>query len=98
MRISDWSSDVCSSDLKHSAALSRSETRWLDFTDKAFSRRGMLAAGAVAATIVGAIGLGIWRGQQGIATAIGEVRDVALPDGSVMHLNTGSRVVVAFSR
>ncbi|MCJ2178460.1 FecR family protein [Novosphingobium album (ex Hu et al. 2023)] len=72
------------------------ETRWLDFEDKMFTRRRVLAAGA-AAGIAGAVGLGVWHGRRGIATAVGEVRDVTLPDGSIMHLNTDSRVVVAYS-
>lgn len=58
-----------------------------------FTRRHMLGASALAASVAGLIGFG-WLRDKGIATAVGEMRDVTLPDGSVMHLNTNSHAVV----
>jgi len=58
------------------------------------TRRRALTGGAIAATLAGLAGVGWFRQRDGIATAVGEIRDIRLPDGSVMHLNTNSRAVV----
>lgn len=64
----------------------------------AVSRRGLLMAGggAIAASVAGVAVLGLNRGQS-YNTRLGEVRVTPLADGSVMTLNTASRVVVNFS-
>lgn len=65
------------------------------------SRRGLLVAGggAVAASVAGVavVGLDLLDGGQSYNTRLGEVRVTPLADGSVMTLNTASRVVVNFS-
>jgi len=62
------------------------------------SRRGFLAMGAVAASVAtGLAGFSWLSGRQKFETAVGEVRDVTLADGSRIHLNTNSRVTVAMS-
>lgn len=56
----------------------------------------VLAIGALA--VSGVLDLGIWRTDENVyATVVGEQRSVALGDGSVVHLNTRSRVAVDFS-
>jgi len=65
------------------------------------SRRGLLMAGggAIAASVAGGVvvGLGIIDRSQSYNTRLGEVKVMPLADGSVMTLNTASRVVVEFS-
>lgn len=63
------------------------------------SRRNMLwmAGSAVAASAVGAVGLGLLGGAQRYATAKGEMLRIALADGSVVNLNTASRIDVRFT-
>lgn len=67
----------------------------------AVSRRGVLLAGggAIAAGVAGAavVGLGLADRGQRYSTRLGEVRVTPLADGSVMTLNTASRVVVSLS-
>ncbi|CAN5216429.1 FecR domain-containing protein [soil metagenome] len=56
-------------------------------------RRRIMAAAMIAATLLAAISLVTFHklyGMQRYATAIGQVSDVHLADGSVMHLNSGS--------
>jgi transmembrane sensor len=68
-----------------------------------FGSRPALAAGLVAALMVLFIGGGLLYRQQAapqmleFATAIGEVRHVALPDGSVVDLDTDTVLKVAYS-
>lgn len=68
------------------------------------TRRGWLAAAAgLAATV--AVGIGVWRAQlydpvtsQVYVTAVGEVRTLALPDGSRLTLAAASQVQTEFAR
>lgn len=70
-------------------------------TRPAFSRRGVLLAGggAIAASVAGVavVGLSLMDRGQRYNTRLGEVKVTPLADGSVMTLNTASRVVVNFS-
>jgi len=63
-------------------------------------RRIALAAAAVGATLL--VGLALWRAPHGqphsYATVRGEQRALKLEDGSVVYLNTQSRVEVSFSK
>lgn len=63
------------------------------------SRRNALWAGAAAASLagVGAVGL-LVAGPRRYNTRRGEMRVVSLEDGSVMTLNTASRIEVGYSR
>lgn len=58
---------------------------------------GGTAAGLAAAGVIGAI---LWQGgsREDFATDIGNTRVVALPDGSVVTLNTNSRMSVRFAK
>ncbi|NKF20798.1 FecR family protein [Solimonas marina] len=62
------------------------------------SRRRFVVGGALAAGLVlgGGVGFAAWRDGR-YSTAIGEVRRVPLADGSVVTLNTATRIKVAFS-
>ena len=66
-----------------------------------WSRRRVLLTGSVAASLaVAAVGTGVaWRrfAQESYATSIGETRVVPLEDGSVVTLNTNSRILVRFT-
>jgi transmembrane sensor len=55
------------------------------------------AGGAIAASLAGAVGLGVWMQSGRYATKRGEVRLVALADGSAVTLNTATRVAVRYS-
>lgn len=60
-------------------------------------RRRFLIAGLVAASLLVAVSLVSFHkfyGVQRYATGVGEVRDIHLADGSVMHLNSGSAAEV----
>lgn len=76
------------------SAETASSRRWL------LSRRELLAAGIAAATTVGAAS--IWftqhRGSTLYTSGIGEVRRIALADGSTMLLNTATEVAVEFNK
>jgi transmembrane sensor len=63
------------------------------------TRRRMfwLGGAAVAASAVGAIGLGLMTRATTYDTRIGETRVVTLEDGSIVTLNTASRIRVAFT-
>lgn len=61
------------------------------------TRRALLVGGAAAASLAGIGVFAILRGQPGgIATDIGEIRRVALLDGSAVTLDTASRIRVAY--
>ncbi len=63
------------------------------------SRRRMLwlSGSAVAAAAVGAVGIGLWGRGERYATRRGEMLRIALPDGSIVNLNTASSIDVRFS-
>lgn len=63
-------------------------------------RRAVLAGGAGLLAAAGLAGVVIWtsQSQQEFATGLGETRVVKLPDGSVVTLNTETRVSVAFTK
>jgi len=65
------------------------------------SRRGVFLAGggAIAASIAGVavVGLDLIEPGHGYNTRLGEVKVTPLADGSIMTLNTASRVIVDFS-
>ncbi len=63
----------------------------------AFSRRMMV--GSAAAALAAAAGAGVWftAAKGAYSTRRGEVRVIPLSDGSVVTLNTASRVVVRYS-
>lgn len=67
-------------------------------TDPARRRFLALGAAALSCTAVGALSLHYWMRPDRIATRIGEVRDIRLPDGSHMHLNTATEVELSFAR
>lgn len=64
------------------------------------SRRGLMLGGgsALAASLVGVIGIGLLSAPKRIETAKGDVRRVALPEGSAITLNTATLVEPAFDR
>jgi transmembrane sensor len=69
-------------------------------TAPSFSRRQMLAASVAAITVVGG-GLSwivLRGGREHYTSGIGEVRRIALEDGSTLMLNTATEVAVQFSK
>lgn len=64
----------------------------------AISRRGFVAGGALAAAAAGIVVMPrlerLWRAD--FATAVGEQKEIALPDGSIATLNTDSAIAVDF--
>ena len=70
--------------------------------DMAWSRRRALLTGSIAASLaVVAVGAGVaWRyfAEESYATSIGETRVVPLEDGSVITLNTNSKVLVHYTK
>lgn len=63
------------------------------------SRRSFLAAGLGAIALSGGSGaLWLWRRQGEVyESAVGEIRQVTLSDGSTMHLDSATRALVRFS-
>lgn len=65
-------------------------------TGRGLNRRAWIAAGTMAASVA-AGGVFLWRQKPVIyETRIGERRTIALPDGSRVTLNTGSRISARF--
>ena len=63
-------------------------------------RRTLLGAGAATAAAAG-IGIALIprnTGRETLSTAIGQMREITLPDGSLVSLNTDSEISVAFSQ
>ncbi|MDO6414633.1 FecR domain-containing protein [Sphingomonas sp. BIUV-7] len=60
-------------------------------------RRGFVLGGgaALAASLVG--GVALWRKGHTITTAVGEIRRLPLPDGSVAAINTASEMKIAYA-
>lgn len=56
------------------------------------------AAGAIAAGVAGLVVFSQWPQTQVYETAPGEVREIALSDGSVVHLNGASKLTVRLGR
>ncbi len=100
-------------DIRHRGALVHAQALWSTLSDTPSvqsidedvakpapepSRRGVLiwAGGALAASIVG--GLYLANVGNSYSTEIGEVRRVALDDGSTAALNTDSRMDIAFGK
>jgi transmembrane sensor len=65
------------------------------------TRRRLVLAGGAAASVAaaGVFGGALWNGtrEQSISTGKGEVREVLLTDGSIVKLNTNSKVVVRYT-
>jgi transmembrane sensor len=63
------------------------------------ARRSLLAAGVVVAMLSGTgLAAAYWRRSQRLDTERGEIRSVSLEDGSLVTLNTLSRVSVRYTR
>jgi transmembrane sensor len=75
---------------------------WIDATNKQsrFSRRRVLGAGLAVATLAGVslAGLMLRARATRYTSGIGEIRRIALDDGSTMVLNTTTEVTVEFSK
>jgi len=67
--------------------------------DPRLSRRRMLwlSGSALVATAIGAVGTGLFRRGRYYETGVGEMRRIAMPDGSIVNLNTASALYVRFS-
>src|SRR3546814_13124062 len=94
MRISDWSSDVCSSDL------SSARTEFGDEGEGGTPRRRWLWPAAIAASLA-LVSVPIYQsftGADTYATAVGGFQRLPLADGSRVDLNTNSRLDVASSQ
>ncbi len=67
-----------------------------------WARRRVILTGAVAASLAAAgfVGVAFWRNnrEQVFTTGIGQVREVPLADGSLVVLNTNSRMSVKFTQ
>jgi transmembrane sensor len=63
---------------------------------RGLSRR-VLALGGLAASLALAGGVAAWRSGRGLTTRLGETRIVALEDGSLVTLNTASRIELRYS-
>jgi len=69
------------------------EARW--------TRRGVLLAGGAAAGVAATVGFYLVREgapEATVSTQIGQMREVLLPDNSIVSLNTNSEISVRFSR
>lgn len=66
-----------------------------------WTRRRIVLTGSAAAGIaaVGIVGAGVWRNEREriYSTGKGEVREILLSDGSVVKLNTNSRIAVRYT-
>jgi transmembrane sensor len=56
------------------------------------------ALAAAAAIAVAAVGIALYLGDSGLATAVGEQRNLTLQDGSRISLNTATRIHVHYDR
>jgi transmembrane sensor len=67
-----------------------------------WTRRRMVLSGGAAASLAAAVFLGAaaWKSthEESFATGKGEVREILLSDGSVVKLNTNSRVTVRYTK
>jgi len=66
-----------------------------------WNRRRLIWAGGAAASVAAAIGAALHLpenvGERSFSTAIGQIREVVLEDGSVVVLNTDSKIMVRFT-
>lgn len=62
------------------------------------TRRHVLAGGAIAASVAAIATVSLRPRGDRLETRVGEIRDVRLPDGSLMHLNTASDAEIAYSK
>lgn len=66
-----------------------------------WSRRRLIMTGSIAASLAaaGVFGVDVWRRsrEQVFATGVGQVREIPLTDGSLVTLNTGSRIAVKYT-
>lgn len=75
-----------------------SPERFVEPQAYAFSRRKLLAGGAISTCVAGLSAAGwLWLERERYRSRLGEVRQVALRDGSVITLNTVSDVSVRWS-
>ena len=67
--------------------------------EKTVTRRGLVLAACCAVALLGAIPTirTITSGSESFSTQTGEVREVALSDGSTVHINTDSEIRVEFT-
>jgi transmembrane sensor len=109
LALEDW----LNLDIRHRGALVQAQALWSTLSEthsfqsidgdveqpaSSPSRRGLLlwAGGALAASVVG--GLYLTNAGSSYSTDIGELRRVALDDGSTAALNTDSKVEVVFAK
>jgi len=66
-----------------------------------WTRRRLISAGGIAASAAAAIGLALYlprnAAESEFSTAIGQIREVVLADGSVVFLNTDTKIEVRFT-
>jgi transmembrane sensor len=67
-----------------------------------WNRRRLMLAGGTAAGIAAGVGLALYRLESGperktYSTAIGQIQEVVLADGSIVLLNTNTKIVVRFT-
>jgi transmembrane sensor len=81
------------------AAIDKAQTR--DSGAPMWTRRRVALQGGVAASIAaaGIVGATLWKSNQdeSFATGIGQVREILLADGSIVTLNTNTKVSVRFT-
>jgi len=86
----------------HSGSVDQLRTTRQPSKPPTWARRRVILTGAVAASLAAAgfVGVAFWRNdrEQVFATGIGQVREVPLADGSLVVLNTNSRVSVKFTQ
>jgi len=67
-----------------------------------WARRRIILSGGLAASFVGAgiVGVALWQSEREevFSTGLGQVREIPLADGSLVVLNTNSKVSVKFTR
>jgi len=89
---------LCRLERLNSAALEPAD----DVPEKSnWTRRGVLLTGGAMVGVAATVGITmIPRGTQGemLSTGVGQLREVVLADGSIVHLNTNSEISVQFSR
>lgn len=99
---------------EHAVAFARARTAWRatreldtepevgmnDVAPARVSRRGVLAGGlgALALTLAGLAGGWLWRREPVLTTRVGETRELTLPDGSHVVLNSDSALEVAYRK